>query len=45
MIALCQIKDIRGSLRRCRELETPDHVELFEIKGICSGWKRLSPAL
>ena len=29
---LCQMKDIRGSLRRCQALEIPDHVELFEIK-------------
>ncbi len=32
-LMLCQMKDIRGSLRRCQALETPDHVELFEIKG------------
>ena len=32
-VVLCQMKDIRGSLRRCRELEVPDHVELFELKG------------
>ena len=31
-VVLCQMKDIRGSLRRCRELEVPDHVELFELK-------------
>ena len=33
MTGLCQMKDIRTSLRRCAEGETPDHVELFEIKG------------
>ncbi len=33
MTGLCQMKDIRNSLRRCAEGETPDHVELFEIKG------------
>ncbi|MFR6085881.1 MAG: MutS-related protein [Oscillospiraceae bacterium] len=31
-LMLCQMKDIRGSLRRCQALEVPDHVELFEIK-------------
>ena len=31
-LMLCQMKDIRGSLRRCQALEIPDHVELFEIK-------------
>lgn len=43
MIALCQIKDIRGSLRRCRELETPDHVELFEIKGYLQRLETIIP--
>ena len=33
MTGLCQMKDIRNSLRRCAAGETPDHVELFEIKG------------
>ena len=33
MTLLCQIKDIRNSLRRCQNGEVPDHVELFEIKG------------
>lgn len=32
-ILLCQMKDIRNSIRRCRDGEVPDHVELFEIKG------------
>jgi dsDNA-specific endonuclease/ATPase MutS2 len=31
--SLCQLKDVRGSLRRLSEGETLDHVELFEIKG------------
>ena len=43
MIALCQIKDIRGSLRRCCELETPDHVELFEIKGYLQRLETIIP--
>ena len=43
MIALCQIKDIRGSLRRCHELETPDHVELFEIKGYLQRLETIIP--
>ena len=43
MIALCQIKDIRNSLRRCRELETPDHVELFEIKGYLQRLETIIP--
>jgi len=33
MGALCQLKDIRGSLKRLSGGETLDHVELFEIKG------------
>ncbi len=33
MVVLCQVKDIRTSLRRCADGEVPDHVELFEIKG------------
>ena len=36
MTGLCQMKDIRTSLRRCAAGETPDHVELFEIKGCSS---------
>ena len=43
MTALCQIKDIRGSLRRCQELETPDHVELFEIKGYLQRLETIIP--
>ncbi|MBQ2782500.1 MAG: hypothetical protein IJE94_04865, partial [Oscillospiraceae bacterium] len=33
VILLCQMKDIRNSFRRCAAGETPDHVELFEMKG------------
>ena len=44
-VVLCQMKDIRGSLRRCRELEVPDHVELFELKAISSGWRPCAPCL
>lgn len=43
MILLCQIKDIRTSLRRCAEGETPDHVELFEIKGYLQRLEGLRP--
>ena len=42
-VVLCQMKDIRGSLRRCRELEVPDHVELFEIKGYLQRLESLLP--
>ena len=37
------MKDIRGSLRRCRELEVPDHVELFELKGYLQRLETLRP--
>ena len=33
MAALCQLKDVRGSLKRLSAEETLDYVELFEIKG------------
>ena len=33
MLVLCQLKDIRGSLRRLFEGAILDHVELFELKG------------
>ena len=33
MLVLCQLKDVRGSLRRLSEGAVLDHVELFEIKG------------
>lgn len=43
MILLCQMKDIRTSLRRCQDGETPDHVELFEIKGYLQRLESLIP--
>ena len=33
MLTLCQLKDIRGSLKRLNEGAILDHVELFELKG------------
>ena len=45
MTGLCQMKDIRTSLRRCAEGETPDHVELFEIKGYLQRLDGLRPLL
>lgn len=33
MLVLCQLKDIRGSLKRLSEGAVLDHVELFELKG------------
>ena len=43
MTGLCQMKDIRNSLRRCAEGETPDHVELFEIKGYLQRLEGIRP--
>ena len=43
MTVLCQMKDIRTSLRRCAAGETPDHVELFEIKGYLQRLESLLP--
>ena len=45
MTLLCQIKDIRNSLRRCRNGEVPDHVELFEIKGYLQRLRDIRPLL
>ena len=45
MTVLCQIKDIRNSLRRCQNGEVPDHVELFEIKGYLQRLDSLLPLL
>ena len=45
MTGLCQMKDIRTSLRHCVEGETPDHVELFEIKGYLQRLDGLRPLL
>ncbi len=33
MLVLCQLKDVRGSLKRLSEGACLDHVELFELKG------------
>jgi dsDNA-specific endonuclease/ATPase MutS2 len=33
MLVLCQLKDVRGSLKRLSEGAVLDHVELFELKG------------
>jgi len=43
MVLLCQMKDIRNSLKRCRSDEVPDHVELFEIKGYLQRLESLRP--
>ena len=43
MILLCQMKDIRTSLRRCAAGATLDHVELFEIKGYLQRLESLRP--
>ena len=43
MVVLCQMKDIRNSLKRCAAGETPDHVELFEIKGYLQRLENLIP--
>ncbi|NLU23425.1 MAG: hypothetical protein GXW99_01640 [Clostridiales bacterium] len=42
-MVLCQMKDIRNSLRRCAEGVCPDHVELFEIKGYLQRLENLIP--
>ncbi|WP_035293012.1 methionine ABC transporter substrate-binding protein [Clostridium sp. KNHs214] len=34
--AFCKVKDIRNSIKRCKELNALDDVELFEIKSFCS---------
>ena len=44
-LMLCQMKDIRGSLRRCQALEVPDHVELFEIKVYLQRLERRGPSM
>lgn len=45
MTVMCQIKDIRNSLRRCQNGEVPDHVELFEIKGYLQRLRDIRPLL
>ena len=42
-LVLCRVKDIRSSLKRCREGECLDHVELFEIKGYLMRLEELIP--
>ena len=42
-VLLCQMKDIRNTLRRCRDGEIPDHVELFEVKGYLQRLESLRP--
>ena len=42
-LVLCSVKDIRPSLRRCREGAVLDHVELFEIKGYLLRLSELLP--
>lgn len=44
-VVLCRMKDIRTSLRRCREGACLDHVELFEIKGYLLRLEELRPLL
>ncbi len=43
MLVLCQLKDIRGSLRRLSEGACLDHVELFELKGFLLRLSDLRP--
>ncbi len=43
MLELCRFKDVRTSLKRCREGETLDHVELFELKGYLERIETLIP--
>ena len=38
MTGLCQMKDIRNSLRRCAAGETPDMWSCSRSRAICSGW-------
>lgn len=42
-ILLCQMKDIRNTIRRCRDGEVPDHVELFELKGYLQRIESIRP--
>lgn len=41
----CQMKEIRGSLRRIKKMECPDHVELFELKNYLQRIETLRPLL
>ena len=40
---LCQMKEIRGTLRRIKNGDTPDHVELFELKNYLQRMETLIP--
>ena len=44
-LLLCQMKEIRGSLRRIKAHECPDHVELFELKNYLQRIETLRPLL
>ena len=41
----CQMKEIRGTLRRIQNGECPDHVELFELKNYLQRLETLIPLL
>ena len=41
----CQMKEIRGTLRRIKNGECPDHVELFELKNYLQRLETLIPLL
>ena len=42
---LCQMKEVRGTLRRIKAGEVPDHVELFELKNYLQRLETLIPLL
>lgn len=42
---LCQMKEVRGTLRRIKAMECPDHVELFELKNYLQRIETLRPLL
>ena len=44
-LLLCQMKEIRGTLRRIQAMECPDHVELFELKNYLQRMETLIPLL
>ena len=43
MLVLCQMKDVRGSIKRLSEGACLDHVELFELKGFLLRVSELIP--
>ncbi len=43
MAELCRVKDIRASLKRCKQGDCLDHVELFECKGYLERIETLIP--